>query len=236
MRFGISATSTILPKYLRSRLRPVKERVILRFPCGRNRPYWPSQIAINPNGETPPAPPEHASPEGGGMNEICTRSRFFNPATPPYFSSTFAPASSSCFLIFAASSLLHVGLDFLRSALDEVLGFLEAQAGDRADFLDHVDLLVAGVGQNDGELGLLGRRSGSSGSRTRQQRPPERQRKRPTSLREAWRGPRLPEPSGPRGLQRVFRSSTFLQFLSFGSSLNVVCRRFTRLLSWNTRR
>src|SRR5690606_36234803 len=51
---------------------------------------------------------------------------------------------------------------FLRSAfLDhatgfgQVLGFLQAQAGDRADHLDDLDLLVAGRLQGDVELGLL---------------------------------------------------------------------------------
>src|SRR5690606_13157298 len=37
----------------------------------------------------------------------------------------------------------HAFLDRLRSALDQVLGFLEAETGDRAHFLDHVDLLGA---------------------------------------------------------------------------------------------
>ena len=46
-------------------------------------------------------------------------------------------------------------LDRLRSAFDEVLGFLEAETGDGADFLDDLDLLVAGRGQDNGELGLL---------------------------------------------------------------------------------
>src|SRR3569833_4104721 len=61
--------------------------------------------------------------------------------------------------------LRHVSLHFLGSAFDQVLGFLEAQAGDRTHFLDHVDLLVAGVGENDRELGLLGG-GGSATSRS----------------------------------------------------------------------
>src|SRR5205823_14579786 len=56
-------------------------------------------------------------------------------------------------------------LDRLGSALDQRLGLAEAKAGDRADFLDHVDLLAAVAGQNDVELGLLfGSRSSSGGS------------------------------------------------------------------------
>src|SRR5215204_3365289 len=46
-------------------------------------------------------------------------------------------------------------LDRLRCALDEVLRLLEAKPGDGADFLDHLDLLVADGGEDDGELGLL---------------------------------------------------------------------------------
>src|ERR1700722_2390617 len=43
----------------------------------------------------------------------------------------------------------------IRRALDQVLGFLQPQAGQRPDFLDHLDLLVAGAGQDDVELRLL---------------------------------------------------------------------------------
>src|ERR1700722_7045153 len=43
----------------------------------------------------------------------------------------------------------------LRRALDQVLGFLQPQAGQGPDFLDHLDLLVAGAGQDDVELRLL---------------------------------------------------------------------------------
>jgi hypothetical protein len=65
--------------------------------------------------------------------------------------------------------LRNVFNDVLRSAFDEVLGFLQAEVRtDAADFLDHVDLLVATVRQDDGELGLLfggfGRSSGSAAS------------------------------------------------------------------------
>src|SRR4051794_29135403 len=55
-------------------------------------------------------------------------------------------------------------LDGLRRAFDQRLGFAEAEAGDRADFLDHVDLLATVAGENDVELGLLfGSRSGGGG-------------------------------------------------------------------------
>ena len=54
-------------------------------------------------------------------------------------------------------------LDRLGRAFDEILGFLEAQAGDGADFLDDFDLLIADGDQNNGELGLLFHRSGGDG-------------------------------------------------------------------------
>src|SRR5258708_13358110 len=77
MRFGISAISAILPKYLRNRLRPVKERVIryVLF-AARVGPLVP-RLLINKG--------EHLRSSGGrlagrqGGNEICTRVGLFNP-------------------------------------------------------------------------------------------------------------------------------------------------------------
>src|SRR5215475_3445915 len=46
-------------------------------------------------------------------------------------------------------------LDGLGGALHEILRLLEAEARDRADLLDHLDLLVAGRDQDDVELRLL---------------------------------------------------------------------------------
>src|SRR6478672_7020481 len=46
-------------------------------------------------------------------------------------------------------------LDRVRSAVDEVLGLLEAKAGDRADDLDHLDLLAPGAREDDVERRLL---------------------------------------------------------------------------------
>ena len=78
---------------------------------------------------------------------------------------SLAPAASSLVLTSSASCLETFSLTFWGRAFDQVLGFLEAQVRtDRADFLDHVDLLLAGAGEDDGELGLLlggfGRRRG----------------------------------------------------------------------------
>src|SRR5262245_5520451 len=46
-------------------------------------------------------------------------------------------------------------LDGAGSAVDEVLRLLEAEARDRADDLDHLDLLVACAGEDDVEGALL---------------------------------------------------------------------------------
>src|SRR5687767_12916737 len=55
--------------------------------------------------------------------------------------------------------LCHARLHRLGRAVDEILRFLQAQAGDLANHLDHLDLLRAGFLEVDRELGLLlGRR------------------------------------------------------------------------------
>src|SRR5215218_380233 len=46
-------------------------------------------------------------------------------------------------------------LDRVGSAVDEVLRLLQAEPGDRADDLDHLDLLVAGALEDDVERRLL---------------------------------------------------------------------------------
>src|SRR5207248_2301945 len=51
--------------------------------------------------------------------------------------------------------LVHALLDRLRRRVDEVLGLLESEAGDRTDDLDHLDLLCARTGEHDVEGGLL---------------------------------------------------------------------------------
>src|SRR5260221_9765808 len=51
--------------------------------------------------------------------------------------------------------LRNAFLDDLRRTLDQVLGFLQPEAGDFADDLDDVDLVRADFGQGRGELGLL---------------------------------------------------------------------------------
>ena len=51
--------------------------------------------------------------------------------------------------------LVDADLDFLGGAVDQVLGVLEAEAGDLADDLDDADLVGAAGLEDDGELRLL---------------------------------------------------------------------------------
>src|SRR5665213_315337 len=51
--------------------------------------------------------------------------------------------------------LRHILLQGLGSAVDQVLGFLQAEGGDFAYSLNGADLVRAGILQDDGELGLL---------------------------------------------------------------------------------
>src|SRR5271169_1096384 len=51
--------------------------------------------------------------------------------------------------------LVDALFDSLGGAIHQVLGFLQAQAGDFADSLDHVDFVRADFGEDDGELRLL---------------------------------------------------------------------------------
>src|SRR5258708_38382272 len=62
--------------------------------------------------------------------------------------------------------LVDAFLDRLGCALDQILGLLEAKAGDGADFLDDFDLLFAGGGEHDREFGLFLNRSGGCAARS----------------------------------------------------------------------
>src|SRR5690606_15987850 len=64
--------------------------------------------------------------------------------------------------------LVDAFLDGLRRAFDQRLGFGEAKARDRTDFLDDVDLLATVAGQDHVELGLFlgnGATTGATGGR-----------------------------------------------------------------------
>jgi hypothetical protein len=78
---------------------------------------------------------------------------------------TFAPTSSNFFLMAAASSLFTPSLIGFGALLNQVFGFLQAEAGDLADDLDDLDLVRPDLGERDVELGLLlgGRRRTAAG-------------------------------------------------------------------------
>ena len=78
------------------------------------------------------------------------------------------PPASSIFLDLLGLVLVDAFLDRLGSAFDQRLCLAEAKVGDRADFLDHVDLLAAVAGEDDVEFGLLfgGRAGGGGGGRS----------------------------------------------------------------------
>ena len=94
-----------------------------------------------------------------------------------YLTVTVAPAASSLALASSAAVLVDLLEQRLGGAVDEILGLLEAQAGDDlADDLDDADLLLAGTLEDDVELRLLLGGLGGSGcaSRRRQRRPGRR--------------------------------------------------------------
>src|SRR6476660_4436756 len=59
----------------------------------------------------------------------------------------------------------HAFFHRLGRALDQILGFLEAERRDLADDLDDVDLVGADLAQHDVEFGLLFHRSGGAAAR-----------------------------------------------------------------------
>ena len=95
-----------------------------------------------------------------------------------HLTSTVAPASVRAALAFSASSLLAFSRIGLRGAVDEVLGFLQAQAGELAHDLDDLDLLGAGFGEDDVELVLLLFDGGSGGAARHQRRRRRREPRR----------------------------------------------------------
>src|SRR6516165_10882510 len=177
MRFGISATSWIFPKNLRTRLRPVNVCAISSLalsnrrardgsPEGRHpsrpsgQPSRPLVGAARPTPE-PPSPYRRRADIG----------RFRGLLTPE------SVALTSHLLEFhLGPGLFQLGLDFLRlvladtfldglgRALHQILGLLEAQTGERAHLLDHLDLLLADGGEHGGEFGLLLGWSGGGGA------------------------------------------------------------------------
>src|SRR6516164_1797774 len=176
MRFGISATSWIFPKNLRTRLRPVNVCAISSLalsnrrarddsPEGRHpsrpsgQPSRPLSYAIRPPAE-PPCPRRYPA-------EIWAIPGVLTPESVALTSHLLefhlGPGLLQLSLDLLRLVLAHAFLDGLGRAFDQILGLLEAQTGERAHLLDDLDLLLADGGEHGGELGLLfGRSRGGS--------------------------------------------------------------------------
>src|SRR6267378_8272249 len=74
---------------------------------------------------------------------------------PPLLDLDFGAGLFELLLDSRCLVLVYAFLDGLGSAINEVLGFLQAQARDFADRLDDVNLVAANVGEHDGEFRLL---------------------------------------------------------------------------------
>ena len=120
-----------------------------------------------PEGRSAASGPGHER-KGRGASAAPRPFRVSRTVEALYLISTVAPASSSCFLASSASSLVTPSLIAFGSALDDVLGLLEAKTGERAHDLDDLDLLVAEGGEHDVEL-----RSAPRPGRRRRRRQPE---------------------------------------------------------------
>jgi hypothetical protein len=105
-------------------------------------------------------------------------------------------------------------LDSLRSSFDEILGFLQAETGDSADFLDDVDLVERRLRRGSRRIqSFLQRLQQEQHHRQQQQRPPVQRRKRPTFLQASWTAQQLPGRSGWKGLPRFWRDQPFFTSL-----------------------
>src|SRR5216683_4782946 len=168
MRFGISATSWIFPKNLRTRLRPVNVCAISSLALSNRRARDDSPESRHPS--RPSGQPSRPL-VGAARPTAESPSPYRRPADIGRFRGLLTPESvalTSHLLEFdLGPGLFQLGLDLLRfvlahafldrlgRTLDQILGLLEAQAGERAHLLDHLDLLVADGGKHGGELGLL---------------------------------------------------------------------------------
>src|SRR5882762_2016771 len=151
----------------------VSQRLTPGNPLPRRRPCFPAAVPIW-DGDRGDSRVKPANPH----TFLCTPCSGL-PRRTPFASIPRARAAGNSRLLqfHLGASLLELGLDLvgfvlvhafldrLGGAFDEVLGFLEAEAGDGADFLDDLDLLVAGGGKNDREFGLFFNGSRGSGGR-----------------------------------------------------------------------
>src|SRR4051794_12615312 len=110
-----------------------------------------------PEGREPPSIPTHPKPDcpgpGGPERLADPRGNLLNLDRSALI--------LKLLLEFCSFFLVYAFFNRLRRTLDQVLGLLEPQAGDGADFLNDIDLLLAGLRQDDSEFSLLLGRRGS---------------------------------------------------------------------------
>jgi hypothetical protein len=124
-----------------------------------------------------------------------------------YLTSTVAPCFFQHLLDLGGFVLDTPSLTVFGAPSTRSLASFRPEAGDGADFLDHVDLLVAAavrmtVNSVCSSTGRRRRRR-ATGRRPR----PARRRRRPTSLRAAWTARRLRERSGGQLVNQFARSA-----------------------------
>src|SRR6478752_10008002 len=163
MRLGISATSWMRPNIFRNRLRPSEEVC-----CA----IWSSQARRNGSPESPQVSMRRFWRSVTDNDGLCPGGIKFvfgirlGTFQPALFQLDGRTCGFELLLDLLGLVFVDAFLDCLRSALDQVLGLLQAEARDRAHLFDHIDLLGAGRGQDDVELRLLlgnGCRSGACG-------------------------------------------------------------------------
>src|SRR5499427_4224106 len=167
MRFGISATSWIFPKNLRTRLRPVNVCAISSLALSNRRAGTTLRKAAihrdHQDSRRDPSPMRFGRPPHRHVPAAVRQryGRFRGLLTPESVALTshllefhLGPGLLQLSLDFLRLVLAHAFLDGLGRALDQILGLLEAQTGERAHLLDHLDLLLADGGEHGGELGL----------------------------------------------------------------------------------
>ena len=167
MRFGISTIDGILLKSFRTR-RPHAILPAIHPP----RPGRWGLRSTHPGGSLGryPGAPDATCWVSRGPRLSGPRSRAER--SGGYFTSTAAPDLLELLLHVRRLGLGDLLLHGLGRAVHEILGLLEAEPGQLAHDLDHLDLLVARRGEDDVELRLLLRRRGRAAARRRRRRPP----------------------------------------------------------------
>src|SRR5512133_2517907 len=151
MRFGISATSWIFPKNLRTRLRPVNVCAISSLALSNRRAGATlRKAAIHRDHQDRRRSPSKSLRFGcppkrrpsAGVRQRYGRVRGFRTPASSLLTSHLLEFHLGSGLFQLSLDLLrlvlgHAFLDGLGCALDQVLGLLEAQTGERTHFLDH---------------------------------------------------------------------------------------------------